>query len=152
MHDQRQPRVLIVEDEAMVSMLIEDMVCDLGGHVVGPAASFEHAMTLALVEEFDLAILDVNVGGLVIYPIVDVLRYRGIRFVFMTGYDSRVIPERYRHTCVLSKPFSHQTFSDTVGNVLAGIMAEPAFSRRQGGPGPTSPINWRPRPQDLSPG
>jgi DNA-binding response OmpR family regulator len=126
MPDDRTPRILIVEDETMISMLLEDMVCDLGGHVVGAAATFEQAMTLALEADFDLAILDVNVDGLVVYPVADVLRHRGIRFIFMTGYDSSIIPQRYRHNCVLSKPFSHQTFSDTVGKVLAGTMAEPA--------------------------
>jgi CheY-like chemotaxis protein len=126
MPDDRRPRILIVEDETMISMLLEDMVCDLGGHVVGAAATFEQAMTLALEADFDLAILDVNVDGLVVYPVADVLRYRGIPFIFMTGYDSSVIPQRYQHNCVLSKPFSHQTFCDTVGEVLAGTMAEPA--------------------------
>ncbi|EIM24426.1 response regulator [Microvirga lotononidis] len=123
----RGHRVLIVEDETLVSMLIEDMVGDCGGYVVGPAATFEQAIAIALDEDLDLAILDVNVAGLVVYPVADILRHRGIPFMFVTGYDSSVIPERYRHTCVLSKPFSHQTFSDTVGNVLASMIAERAI-------------------------
>ncbi|QRM28502.1 response regulator [Microvirga sp. VF16] len=124
MPDQRQPRVLIVEDETMVSILIEDMVCDLGGHVVGPAANFEQAMTLALEADIDLAILDINVDGHVVYPIADVLRYRNIPFIFMTGYDSSVIPQRYQHNCVLLKPFSHQAFSDTLSEFLPGSLAD----------------------------
>lgn len=122
----RSPRVLIVEDETMISMLIEDMVCDLGGHVVGPAAKFEQAMILALQADFDLAVLDVNVDGLVVYPIADVLRYRGIPFIFVTGYDSSVVPQRYQHNCVLSKPFSHQTFSDALREVFANSSSAPA--------------------------
>ncbi|KLK91175.1 chemotaxis protein CheY [Microvirga vignae] len=118
-HDDRSPRVLIVEDETMISMLIEDMVCDLGGHVVGPAAKFEQAMTLALQADFDLAVLDVNIDGLVVYPIADVLHYRGIPFIFMTGYDPSIVPQRYQRNCVLSKPFSHQTFSDALREVFA---------------------------------
>ncbi|MBM1172224.1 response regulator [Microvirga arabica] len=120
MHDPRQPRVLVVEDETMVSMLLEDMVCDLGGHVVGPAAKFEQAMMLALKAEFDLAVLDVNLDGLAVYPIADVLRHRGIPFIFTTGYDSSVLPQRYQHNYLLSKPFSQQTFSD----VLRGALTE----------------------------
>ena len=127
MQDQRQYRVLIVEDEAMVSILIEDMVCDLGGQVVGPAANFEQGMTLALEADFELAILDVNVDGLVVYPIADVLRHRNIPFIFMTGYDSSVIPQRYRHNCVLSKPFSHQIFSEAMAELLPGSLAGPTI-------------------------
>jgi len=123
MHDPRQPRVLIVDDETMVSMLIEDMVADFGGHVVGPAASFEQAMTWALEADLDLAILDVNLGGQAVYPIADVLRYRDIPFIFTTGYDSSVIPHPYRGQRVLSKPFSHQSFWETVEEVLAGAIA-----------------------------
>jgi len=127
MHGQPQPRVLIVEDAAMVSMLIEDMVCDLGGHVVGPASSVEQAMALALEADLDLAILDINVDGLAIYPVADVLRCRGVPFIFMTGYDSSVIPQHYQGQCVLSKPFSHQTFCDTVDDILAGTRAGTAL-------------------------
>ncbi|MXQ13214.1 response regulator [Microvirga makkahensis] len=126
MHNGRKPRVLIVEDETMISMLIEDMVCDIGGHVVGPAASFEQAMTLALETDFDLAVLDVKLDGLVVYPIADVLRCRGIPFIFMTGYDSSVVPERYQHARVLSKPFSHQTFNETLEGVFARASVAPA--------------------------
>jgi CheY-like chemotaxis protein len=126
MHSDRKPRVLVVEDETMISMLIEDMVCDLGAEVVGPAAKFEQAMTLALEADLDLAVLDVNLAGLVVYPIADVLRERGIPFIFMTGYDSSVVPESYEHNRVLSKPFSHQTFSDAVRGVFAEAPVAPA--------------------------
>ena len=124
-HNDRSPRVLIVEDETMISMLIEDMVCDLGGQVVGPAARFEQAMALALQADFDLAVLDVKVDGSVVYPIADVLRYRGIPFMFVTGYDSSVVPECYQHNCVLSKPFSHQTFGDALRKVFASSSVPP---------------------------
>lgn len=118
MHNDRSPRVLIIEDEAMIAMLIEDMVCDLGGQAVGPATKFEQAMSLALQADFDLAVLDVNVDGSAVYPIADVLRHRGIPFIFMTGYDSSVIPQRYQHNCVLLKPFTHQTFSDALREII----------------------------------
>jgi DNA-binding response OmpR family regulator len=101
------------------------MVCDLGGHVVGPAAQFEQAMTLALEAEFDLAVLDVNLADLVGYPIADVLRHRAIPFIFMTGCDSSVVPESYEHNRVLSKPFSHQTFSDAVRGIFAEVPVAP---------------------------
>lgn len=118
MHNDRKHRVLIVEDETMISMLIEDMVCDLGAEVVGPVAKFGQAISLALEADFDLAVLDVNLDGLMVYPIADVLRGRGIPFIFMTGYDSGVIPQSYQNNRVLSKPFSHQAFRDAVEGSL----------------------------------
>jgi CheY-like chemotaxis protein len=124
MHDHRKPRVLVVEDETMISMLIEDMVCDLGAEVVGPAAKFEQAMMLALEADFDLAVLDVNLDGLVVYPIADVLRHRGIPFIFMTGYDSSAIPESYQPNRVLSKPFSHPNFCEALGEALPDLRVE----------------------------
>ncbi|MCB8822857.1 response regulator [Microvirga rosea] len=126
MNTDRSPRVLIVEDEAVIAMLIEDMVCDLGGQVVGTATKFEQAMSLALQANFDLAILDVNVDGVAIYPIADILGDRGTPFVFMTGYDFSVIPERYQHNRVLSKPFTHQTFSDALRNIVVNSSGSSA--------------------------
>jgi CheY-like chemotaxis protein len=115
----RSPRVLIVEDETLVSMLIEDMVCDCGGQVVGPASTFEQAITLAVEEDLDLAILDVNMAGLAVYPVADILRHRGIPFIFVTGYDPGIIPTRYRQAPVLLKPFSYEAFSETFDMAVA---------------------------------
>ena len=113
------PRVLVVEDETLVSMLIEDMVCNCGGHVVGPAATFEQAVAVALEEDLDLAILDVNMAGLVVYPVADILRHRGIPFIFVTGYDPSIVPAPYQHAPVLLKPFSYETFSDAFDPIVA---------------------------------
>jgi CheY-like chemotaxis protein len=120
-----QKRVLIVEDEAMISMLIEDMVIDFGYRVVGPAARLDHALTLALQAEIDLALLDINVDGSVVYPVADVLRFRGIPFIFATGYDFRTLPQRFKGNPTLSKPFSYQTFADTLRHVVADFPTAP---------------------------
>src|SRR3954452_13708464 len=81
-------RVLVVEDEAMIAMLVEDMVLDFGSEVVGPAARMDEAIRLARHAELDAAILDINVGGTVVFPVADVLRERGIPFIFATGYGA----------------------------------------------------------------
>ena len=114
----RRHRVLIVEDEAMISMLIEDMVLELGHEVVGPAARLDHALTLALQAEIDVGLLDINVDGSVVFPVADVLRFREIPFVFVTGYDFKALPERFRGGPMLSKPFSQQQFADMLNSVL----------------------------------
>jgi DNA-binding response OmpR family regulator len=113
-------RVLIVEDEAMISMMIEDMVLDFGSEIVGPAARLDHALTLALQAEIDIGILDINVDGTVVFPVADVLRFRGIPFIFATGYDFRSLPERFRGSPTLSKPFSYENFAE----LLRSLMVE----------------------------
>lgn len=99
-------RILVVEDEVAIAMLLEDMLLDLGGEVVGPAGRIQQALGMAETESFDVAILDVNVSGQPIYPVVEVLQRRGIPFVFSTGYGSAGIDAAWRDRPVLQKPFS----------------------------------------------
>src|SRR4051812_5725047 len=70
-------RILVVEDEVMIAILVEDMVLDFGSEVVGPAAKMDEALRLASHATLDAAILDVNVGGAVVFPGADVLQERG---------------------------------------------------------------------------
>jgi CheY-like chemotaxis protein len=98
-------KVLVVEDEMMVSMLIEDMLSDLGCQVVGPAARIEDALELVKSAEIDCAVLDVNLGGQPIFPLADVLRERGAPFAFATGYGDAGLREKDKGTPVLQKPF-----------------------------------------------
>jgi CheY-like chemotaxis protein len=99
-------RVLIVEDEAAISLLLEDMLLDFGCEVIGPAARLTAALDAVQREDLDLAILDVNVAGEPIYPVADALQQRGIPFVFSTGYGSAGIKDTYRNRPVLQKPFA----------------------------------------------
>lgn len=127
MGPERKRRVLIVEDQAIVSMILEDMVLDLGNEVIGPAAKLDQALTLALQAEIDVGILDINVDGLVVFPVADVLRYRGIPFIFSTGYDARALPVRFQGSPTLFKPFSYQSLSDMLDKVLATRTSETAW-------------------------
>ena len=99
-------RVLVVEDEVAIAMLLEDMLLDLGATVIGPAGRLSQGKSMAESEEIDLAILDVNVAGEAVYPVVDILARRGIRFVFSTGYGAGGIDPAWRERPVLQKPFS----------------------------------------------
>src|SRR5574339_52191 len=99
-------RVLIVEDEAVISMMIEDMVLDYGTQIVGPAASVEQAMSVVRSEHIDAAILDVNVRGTMVFDLTDAIRSAGIPVVFTTGYGSHVSPDRFKDAPVLEKPFT----------------------------------------------
>lgn len=98
-------RVLVVEDEMLVSMLVEDMLADFGCSVVGPAPDFDEAMALARSSEIDAALLDVNLAGRPIFPVADVLRARGVPFAFASGYGQAGLAESHRDAPVLQKPF-----------------------------------------------
>ena len=98
-------KVLVVEDEMLVSMLVEDMLADLGCTVVGPAAEIDEAMTLAQSADIDLALLDVNLGGKPIFPVADALKARGVPFAFASGYGEAGLSEDHRGASVLQKPF-----------------------------------------------
>jgi len=110
-------RVLVVEDEMMIRMLLHDMLEDLGYTLAAEAGAVEEALTLARQAAFDVAILDVNLNGEPILPVVDVLVERGVPFVFATGYGLRGVPEQYRERPTLQKPFETQA----LGQALAAL-------------------------------
>ena len=117
-------RVLFVEDEAMVSMLIEDMLLDLGVEVVGPAFKMEDALALARSADIEAAVLDINIGGHLTYPVADILRARGIPVIFATGYGSAALPERLRDIPTLHKPFDRDRFEEVIQAALADSPCE----------------------------
>jgi CheY-like chemotaxis protein len=107
-------RVLVVEDELMIRMLLQDMLTDLGHTLAGEAGGIDEALKLAKQSEFDVAILDVNLNGQPISPVVEVLLARGLPFVFATGYGQRGVPERYRTTPTLQKPFQSAALGEAI--------------------------------------
>ncbi|WP_082537240.1 MULTISPECIES: response regulator [unclassified Aureimonas] len=98
-------RVLVVEDEMMIAMLVEEMVQDLGHTVVGVAMRLETALELAREADIDLAVLDVNLGDAKSFPVAAILRARGIPFLFATGYGRKGIVEEFADSVVLNKPY-----------------------------------------------
>ena len=98
--------MLLVEDEAMIAMLLEDMLGDLGCEVVGPAYALASALALAASEAaIDVAILDINLAGRPVYEVADALRARHVPMIFSTGYGDRGLREVDRGAPVLGKPF-----------------------------------------------
>ena len=117
-------RVLIVEDEAAISMLIEDMLLDLGVEIVATASRLNPALQLAREADLEGAILGINIGGVHSYPIADVLRGRGIPVIFATGYGASVLPERFKSCQIVHKPFDRQQFNQAVHTALSGSSCE----------------------------
>ena len=96
-------RVLVVEDEVMIRMMLEDMLGELGYTVAAEAARIEEALEATKNTDFDVAILDANLKGEPTLPVADALVARGTPFVFATGYGE--LPEPYRERPTLKKPF-----------------------------------------------
>jgi CheY-like chemotaxis protein len=113
-------RILIVEDEAMIRMLLADMLGELGYTVAAEAGHIDEALTAAKTCEFDLAILDVNLAGRTIAPVAEILAARSLPFVFATGYGLDDLPEGFRGRPTLRKPYQLETLQGTMERVLAG--------------------------------
>ena len=112
-------RVLVVEDEMMVSMLIEDMLTDLGCTIIGPASRLDEALQLAREAELDCAVLDVNLGGQPIFPLADLLREKGAPFAFATGYGDAGLRDVDKGSPVLQKPFREADLARVLGELRA---------------------------------
>lgn len=113
-------RILVVEDEYLIRMLLEDMLNDLGHDVAAAVGSIAEARRLATDGDFHCAILDVNLDGEEIFPVADILAARGLPFVFVTGYGEGSLPDAYRDRPALQKPFQTEQLEQT----LAGLLAD----------------------------
>jgi len=99
------PRILVVEDEMTVAMLIEDMVNELSYEIASVVPRLEDAMRLLDSDDFDVAMLDVHLNGKTVFPFAAELDKRGIPYLFATAYGGRGIPEEFQEHLVLEKPF-----------------------------------------------
>ena len=98
--------VFVVEDESLVLMNLEDMLAELGCRLIGPALRLDEAQ--AMLEQAaaaDIAVLDVNIGGHVIFPFAEQLKARGVPLVLATGYGRDGLPDAWRDVTVLAKPY-----------------------------------------------
>lgn len=104
-------RLFVVEDEALVAMLLEQMLEDLGCEVVSLAGTVDQALGQVdqVAPRVDAAILDVNLGGERVYPVADALAERQVPFLFATGYGPSGLEDRYPDRTVLSKPYVEAT-------------------------------------------
>ena len=112
-------RILIVEDEMLVAMLIEDVLGDLGHDVVGPAMRLDTALAAADGEDFDFAILDINLAGKQSFPVADRLVARGIPFMFASGYGAAGLVDPYREAPIIQKPFDSSQIAGMIDRALA---------------------------------
>jgi CheY-like chemotaxis protein len=113
------PRILILDDEPLISMLVEDWLTELGCEVVGPARSVEEGLNIvADSAKLDAAILDVNLGGTNSFLVADALKQRGIPFAFATGDSGVDASAGYANPILLPKPFDFDGVKAVLGKLL----------------------------------
>jgi CheY-like chemotaxis protein len=112
-------RVLVVEDEMMILMIIEDMLADLGCESVTSAATVDQALAFMDARVFDAAMLDVNLSGHKSYPVADALAARGVPCVFSTGLSDYGMREDYRERPVLRKPFKYEELAEVLTRLVS---------------------------------
>ena len=105
-------RVLVVEDEMLVALLLEDMLADAGCIVIGPFARVADALAAARAEAVDLALLDVNIAGEKVFPVAHALEDRGVPFLFITGYGQSALPPNRPNWEAVAKPFVPQQLAE----------------------------------------
>jgi PAS domain S-box-containing protein len=127
-------RVMVVEDEAVIGMMMKDMLSDIGLTVSGPFSTLAEASHAATHQEVDFAILDVNLAGEWVYPVADVLTQRGVPFIFVTGYGPDGIDSRFAHVPMFEKPIEAQVLDDLFSGSeqlpSAEVVGESARRRR----------------------
>jgi PAS domain S-box-containing protein len=99
-----KPRVLLVEDEALVAMMIQETMTEFGFQVIGPVSTASEALAAARNSQFEAAVLDINLGDGMVYTVAEILSKRGVPFVFVTGYDAESVDSRFTGVPVLQKP------------------------------------------------
>ncbi len=111
--------VLVVEDEAIISFLLEDMLGELGASDVRHAGNLKAALAYLDGHTPDLAVLDVNLGGERVYPVAERLEARGVRFLFTTGYGRNGLEQRWQARPVLQKPFDVRSMTGALQALIA---------------------------------
>ena len=112
------PRVLVVDDEPLISMLVRDWLTELGCETIGPASSVPSALDLIAGAALDAAILDVSLGNEECYSIADALRSRCIPFAFATGHGAGGVVSRFEDAPILTKPFDFEAVKGMMDKLL----------------------------------
>ena len=116
----RDCKILVVEDEALVAMLIQDMLEEIGCRVMGVASRLSQAVEQAKSLAIDAAVIDVNLNGQTTSPIAEELVRRGVPFLFATGYGADSLPAPFRRMPILGKPFQQNELAEALHALVNG--------------------------------
>src|SRR5215469_12306945 len=115
----RRASIFLVEDETLIRMMLVQIVEELGYRVVAEAASVNDGRSRAEVEDYDLAILDINLLGFNVRPVAQAISRRGLPFFFLTGYGVRGVPDGFEGLPVLDKPCTTEVLKSAIDAVLS---------------------------------
>lgn len=116
--------ILVVEDEFLIADDVTALLRDVGADVIGPAASLPEAMRLAGdSEHIDAAVLNIDLGGVLVFPLADELQARGVSFLFLTGYGDSTIPDQYAAIPCCRKPTGAACVLDELNVLLRPVAA-----------------------------
>lgn len=118
-------RILVVEDEALICLTLQDVLEDLGCVICAMCTTLQQAMEAVGRDDFDLAILDVNLNGEEITPVSAVLHDRSIPFIFSTGYGRGGIPKQFSHYPLIEKPFRDTDVAVSLQRAMEGQWKQP---------------------------
>jgi DNA-binding response OmpR family regulator len=124
--------VLLVEDEALVAMMIQETMTEFGFQVIGPVSTASEALAAARNSQFEAAVLDINLGDGMVYTVAEILSKRGVPFVFVTGYDAESVDSRFTGVPVLQKPIERNMLQKVflLGAGDAAVADEPRSAAR----------------------
>lgn len=111
-------RVLLVEDETLVRLLLGELVIELGHKIVGEAYKVDEAVELAKSGNYDLAILDLNLNGRAVFPVADAVKAAGRAMVFATGYGPSELRAEDKGSVVLQKPFDRDNLAIAISTAI----------------------------------
>jgi CheY-like chemotaxis protein len=112
-------RIMVVEDEYLIRMLLEDMLTELGYDIAAAVGTIAEALDRAKRNGFDAAVLDVNLNGKEVFPVAEILDRRGVPFMFVTGYGETNLPAAFRERLTLQKPFQSEQLKSALESLLS---------------------------------
>jgi DNA-binding NtrC family response regulator len=107
-------RILVIEDEFLVGLEIRSVLTEAGFGVVGPAATVQEALRHISQADFDVALVDANLGGCSVEGVAAALADRGTPFALLTGYSRKGLPPQLADAPLIEKPFDARTVIDSV--------------------------------------
>ena len=112
--------ILIVEDEPLIAMMLEDFLLSQGHEVRGPCESVAEGLAAVAADDFDLAILDVNLKGESVWPVATALRAKDIPFVLASGGHVEAPPAEFANTPMIEKPYTIDRVLPVIRDALGG--------------------------------
>jgi CheY-like chemotaxis protein len=114
----RQASILLIEDEALIRMMLVEMIEELGHKVVAEAGTVDAGRSLAEIEEYDCAILDISLQGANVRPVAEVIKGRGLSLFFLSGYGPAGLPAGFEGMPILAKPCTAEALKCTLDSIL----------------------------------